>query len=276
MASDNLEWLNLNSLRNYPIKEDCSRYSGCGFFLPNELIVDAVFVVNNPNTALHIKHVENYPNTIIIKIYDTNDVYFGNITINKDTHVKNDVYYVVGVNEYAHCQGKLVIGKTNNICFFGDVNFLPEQTMFESSVVIPNLRGVSSLLVDNYTEPLYGDINIKAGYNVRLRVDNATNSIYIDAIEGEGLGPECQCENEEEEWCIKRINGVLSDSSNNFNIYGIGCIEVESIVNGIKIKNTCEEVCCDCDEIQDLEASLEEKQTKITELESRVEALEGT
>lgn len=272
----NLEWLNLNSERNYPIKENATRKDTTGSVeLPNQLIVDAVFVTD-VNNSFYVKTVQFLDISTIISIYDQNDVFVGTVTIMKDTHTTYESYQVDGHGIYKYLQGKLVIGDLSNIEILGTYEFVFDATKFEDTVIIPNIRGVTSISVVGKNTLLIGDVQLVAGYNCRLRIDEAENKIYIDAISGEGLGPVCNCDEEPLELVgIKTINGIRPRTSDgNFDIRGVGCIEVAGLSNGIEIRNTCEEPCCDCDDVNALLASLSDKQTQLTDLDRRVLVLE--
>lgn len=272
----NLEWLNLNSERNYPIKENASRFDITNSVqLPNQLIVDAVFVTDI-NNNFYVKSVQFLGSAIIISIYDQNNTFVGNVTVMASTHETYESYQVDGHGIYKYLQGKLVIGDLDNIDIIGNYEFSFESTRFEETVIIPNIRGVTSISVVGKNTVLVGDVQLVAGYNCRLRIDESSNTIYIDAIEGQGLGPACNCDEEPIELVgIKTINGIRPrESDGNFDIRGVGCIEVASLSNGIEIRNTCEEPCCDCDDVNALLASLSDKQTQLTELDRRVLVLE--
>lgn len=272
--SKNLEWLNLNSERNYPIAETASRFDTTNNIqLPNNLIVDAVFITDI-NNSFHISSAIFHESIIVLNISDQDNIIAGAITIIKSAHSEYDSYNLSGVGIYRHLRAKLVIGNIDKITIIGTYYFNFENTKFEHTVIIPTIQSVNNIIVNDV--PITNNITLSAGYNVRLRVEEGTNTIYIDAISGEGLGEECQCTPEEQTGePILTINGIRPTSNHNFDIRGIGCIEVNSITNGIEIKNICEAPCCDCDDVEMLSALLQQKEDEIAALEARVLALEN-
>lgn len=272
------EWLNLNSVRNYPIKEGLSRKDSTDTFeFPNGLILDAVFSVPDVNTMFYVKDLMLYESNIIFNIYDTGDVFVGAVNINTATHKQYDRYIVAGHGDYKNVQGKVVIGDIDllNATGLGKFTFAKETTTFEDTVLVPLLRGVSSISILNNETLLIGDVKLTAGFNCRLRINNQENAIYIDAIEGHGLGEVCQCEEEEDRTCVEMFNGIRPNVDGNFDFRGIDCIAVEAGSNSLKILNTCQDVCCDCDDVNALLASLSGKQDQLDDLTQRVLVLEN-
>lgn len=272
----NIEWLNSNSQRNYPLKENVSRIDNTGnFTIPNELFLDAVFVTNI-NNDFFVKKIMFFDSIIVINIHDKNDEFVSTTSVNVSTHTENDSYIIQGQGVYSNLQGKFVLGNLVNVSAMalGSYEFTIETAKLEDTVVIPSIRGVDS--ITNEDVSLVGDVEIKEGFNVRIRVDEAENCIFIDAIDGEGLGPFCPCE--EDTFVgdpIFTINGIPPDGSNNFNIRGIDCIEVQGVQGGIEIENTCQEVCCDCDIGDDLDALQEQiaaLELKVSDLSARVDS----
>ena len=272
---NNMEWLNLNSQRNYPIKENAHRNDTTNTFLfPVQLIVDAV-ISSTIDNNFYIKTLKLYEQIIILGIYDKEDYYVGSVTINSSTHTEYDHYVINGQGKYINLQGKIVIGAINEISLaaIGSYEFAFAATELEEKAVVPSIKCVNSIAAGS-ADVIVGDVTLSAGYNARLRLEG--NTIYIDAIDGEGLGPVCDCEDGLDKPApIERINGIRPDDSGNFNLRGISCIKVNGAGGGVQIVNECEEPCCDCDDIAALEALLDAKQATIESLTARVVVLEG-
>lgn len=266
----NMEWLNSNSQRNYPIKENATRQSVDGnFVLPNQFVLDAVFVTNTQN-EFHIQKVNVFDDIINIVIRDDNGVLVTTLSIDVPTHTENDFYVIVGQGIYQHLQGKIVLGNLQRISdtVLGSFEFSFEATKFEDTVVIPSIRGVDSIIVGEVA--LVDDVILESGFNFRIRTDIPSNTIFFDAIDGAGLGPFCECEDDRVIGePITSINGIPADADGNFNIQGIDCIEVNGVNAGFVINNTCQEVCCGCSaqtEIDALEARIEQAVVQATAL----------
>jgi hypothetical protein len=271
-----LEWLNINGQRSYPIKEDCSQLDVTGNFkLPNELLVDAVLAVDaNVIERVYIYKVVILPDLITITLAQQDGITIGAATA--VNHTPNAWYLIQGYGDYKYMQGKLVLGDIPNAV--GTYEFSLETAELEPTVIIPNIRGVTSLGIhSNNALPLTGHVKLEEGFNIRLSYDYARNAIRIDAIEGAGLGTSCVCpeENIPPGDPIKFINGIGADDGYNFNVQGVGCISVTAIENGIKIENTCEEVCCDCEDMADLQDALDALLNQLNLVDGRVRTLEN-
>jgi len=281
MTVRHLEWLNLNSQRSYPIKEDTTRTDDTGnFVIPNGLLVDAVVAVDTGDIeTLYIKQLTILPDTLTLVLYSQDNTLVGSSIVDRSTHQANDYYVLQGFGEFTTLRGKLVIGEIPDVV--GAYSFSQSATELESKVLIPNLRGVSSLGIystsPDIPAPLRGHVKLSEGFNIRLTYDYTNNAIRIDAIEGAGLGTSCVCPDDSipPGNPIKFINGIPPDDSRNFNVQGVGCITVTPIENGIRIENTCEEPCCDCEDVAALQAIADALSARISSLDTRVLTLEN-
>lgn len=267
-----LEWLNKNSQRAYPLKEDTSRkdvVSGT-YTLVDDFLVDLVFVVDvNKDKRFYLRYLSILGSVVTGQIYDEDDTLAATFTVDSTTHTTYKQYSLSGAGTYEGALGKIVVGELSNLFANpqGNFEFDLAGAELEPAIVVPDIRGVASLSKKPESEgeefaKLVGNVLIGAGFNTRVRLDKDNNCIRIDAIEGAGLGPLCDCPSDQELGpCIQTINGIPPDESFNFNVRGTGCIVITPIENGIAISNECVENCCDCEEIDDLEA--------------RVAALEG-
>jgi len=268
MAGSNihtLEWLNKNSQRAYPLKEDTSRQDVLTgtYRLVDDFLVDLVFVVDvGKDKRFFLKFLSILGTVITGQIYDEDDAPAATFTIDSTAHTRYKQYALSGTGAYEGSLGKLVVGELGNLLAApqGSFEFDLVGAEFEPAIIVPDIRGVASISKKPETEgevfaQLVGNVLLGAGFNTRVRLDEDANCIRIDAIEGAGLGPICDCPTEQVPGpCIVTINGIPPDASSNFNIRGVGCIVVTPIENGISIKNECVENCCDCEEIDDLEA----------------------
>lgn len=278
MARTNIEWLNLNANRNYPIKEDASRLDLTGSYeLPVDFIVDAVFVINiNNSRRFFIKKLSIYSDVVNAQIYDETDKLCFTFTVIKTGFTTNQLVPIQGFNDDATAEGKIVIGSLDTILDGpqGIFEFDIFGTEFEPTTVIPNIRGVFTLSKYDAlaTFPLLQNhVKLEEGNNIQLTVIPETNTIRIDAIEGAGLGAVCDCEEDDpvaSAQPVAFINGIGGDSDFNFNLRGIGCISITPIENGLKIENTCVENCCGCSDLETLQALADS-------LDARVDALEN-
>jgi hypothetical protein len=259
-AIDNLDFLNLNSLRNYPLKEGVSRISSNGLFtIPNDFIVDAQFAVSNDVIKqLYISKIANFVTTITLEISDDSSALVGLFTIDTSVHTQNKVYVMVPSASYAGGNAQLVIDTLDSInkCPSGIFSFTLATTEFETRTVIPSLNGISRLIFTNASGnsfTLTGDINIKARTNLKFKLDSG-NTVILDA--GENIGLNTICANTHN--CIKTINGIGGDVDDDFTLAFSDCAVLNPIPSGtgLLLEDVCCKPCVGCSDISTLTTRL--------------------
>jgi hypothetical protein len=289
----NLEWLNHNSQRAYPLAEDATKVdvSG-GFTLPDDFIVALYLPVqgtmNVDPSLFFLRSVSifstGYNLTIAYHNSGADPTLVASVNIAKSTHVETTSYALAGINEFDDTVGKVVIGATSEIEIMGEAQYLfdYDDGKLDSDVVRPMIRGISSIVLINGTEEserIYGDIELQAGTNIRLTpilLAGEDPTIRIDAITGEGLVDDCVCEDEPPEGPgIRRINGVPPTVSGDFTLLGDDCLAIEPIQFGLQLKDICSDPCCGCEELEAIVGDLERFGEAATTLRNFVNRLEA-
>ena len=273
-TSVNIEWLNSNSLRAYPLREDAQLIAADGAtILPNYLIVDFVMTVApaDVNVLLYLKSVAFVGGFLTMQIVDQAGVIVTTLAIDTTVHNKNDPYDLVGAGNYEDARGRVVLGDLQNLR-----NDLPDglyqfaSAEFEPCTVRPDIRGVRSLRTGSegvLSDFIHGNVQLLQGSNILLTYLAGTNTIRIDAIDTTGFNAQCACTDEYQlPTPIVRINGINADD---VVIIGDGkCLEVTTSGNMIKIRDTCSQPCCGCPELEFLTTRLDLLQTVVSNLES--------
>lgn len=274
------EWLNSNSVRSYPIAENCNRTDINGVFtIPNSLIVAAQISHSSlyRNGIFYISKISISLTNIIIFIsfspedgnspYDISSV---NITISEFKQYSNYVFSGLGIHN--SIIGSLTIGSCKEAINsgIGIFNFDKTSANFEVNttfISIPALQYVE--VYDDSGKLIYVSSDVlkfKAGENIRLTYEKLDEdeygSIRIDAIADENVIKEPDaCENVQEFYlpCIKTINGVGADASGRFWVDESECIEIDENLDehSILIKDTCAKSCCGCADLSALTTALE-------------------
>jgi hypothetical protein len=287
----NLDWLNANSQRRYPLTGDSSgQDTTASVALPSNLLVELdlpVHAGNNVDPArFFIKTVGIYATGITVTVgYQPaagSAVDVATSMIPRDTFAENTTYALGGVNDYADTVGKLVIGSLDGLDALpsGFFTFALADARVEPDCVRPIIRGVSALIVSSGGElstRLYGDIELIAETNVQLTpviVAGQDSQIRISAIQGEGLAEACVCDGEDAP-AIRRINGVPPTPAGDFTILGNTCLSVTEITNGLKLADECSEPCCGCQDLEAITRDLERFGTQSTTLENFLNRLEA-
>ena len=277
----NQEWLNENSLRNYPLKENVQRIpydnSGnliSGVQIPNYLLVD--FIVTLPgsiNIRIYLSQLSLVSNLLSLIFSDESAVQLARIEVDLNSHLSYTAYNFEGSGTYDDVRGCVALGNLDNLhddLPEGIYNFTIAQSETEATTVRPMLRGIRSVRTVNnndVSEFIYGHVKLLAGTNVRLTFLPEYNTIRIDAIEGEGLTDECTCKEEIGATNIVRtINGIPVQDAQ---IIGDGeCVTVETSGNQVIISDTCSAPCCGCPELEFITDSLKVLDSTISNLES--------
>jgi hypothetical protein len=255
---DNLDFLNLNSLRSFPIRETTTRISVDGSFtIPDDLMVDLVISATSDVTKkFYVSKIQNYQQIITIEISDHNNLVLGLFTVTASDHVQNKEYTMApNTNNYFGATGKLTVGvlTTLNISPVGAYTFSLSTAEIEPRCIIPSISAINRFIfIDEKgnNQSITGDVKILARNNLRFRKDGATNTIVIDA--GDGLGLNKDCDNASP--CIKTIRNVPPDEHGNFTLIGSDCAQFSEMASppGLLLSETCCKPCMGCDEIGQL------------------------
>ena len=102
--------------------------------------------------------------------------------------------------------------------------------------------------------------------------DQAT--IVIDAIDGEGLNLDCDCQETQLAPAIRTINGVPPDDNGDIQLIGSDCITFTPSGSTIKAENPCSLPCFGCEELDILRDQLQRLADGVSILEDFVERLQ--
>lgn len=270
----NLEWLNHNSQRKFPLAGDATVTDQSGSFtLPDDFIVGFDLPINAAVNAapsqFFLMQISSGPNgyKLVIGYQPTvgDAVIVASVSFPAAVHTRNAEYRVGGIGDFADSRGSIVVGRLDNIGLQppGVWNFDLAATRFESRAVRPILRSVTSITCVNAGQksiPLQGNIELRAGPNMQILpvfTEGEDPVIIFSAINGEGTVDACVCTGDEAPADpILTINGNPPSSLSDFSILGDTCIQVTSIANGIQIANACAQPCCGPVELERLTRDL--------------------
>ena len=261
-AVDNLDFLNTNSLRNYPIKEGKTRTSTNGVFvIPNDFAVDMQIAASYDATKrFYISKLSNFDDSISIEISDNNDVLVGSFLIVADNHWQYKDYFLTPTEVYKGSTGILTVTNLKSIkaAPSGTFTFDMSTTELEARVSVPAQKSVNRIAFINTNGDVFyttGDVKIVARTNLRFKVDEEDdNMIIIDA--GDGLGLNTECDNPRK--CIKTINGIPPDEDYNFTLDFSDCATLTPIPanTGLLLEDICCKPCMGCNDIEELTTRL--------------------
>lgn len=288
----NLQWLNHNAQRSYPLTDSATKKDITGTLsLPDSFIV-ALYLPVPANTTFtpsgfFISRVLVSPTGFNIVVGHTNgqttitDVAAANIA--RVNYAPNRAYALAGIDRFYDIIGYVVLGDLSDIDRQppGQYEFDFNGGAIEPDAIRPMLRAVSSLQISNngeVSDRIYGHVTLVAGENIRLvksvvTVNGETETrIRIDAINSENLNQPCLCDVVSDSPCITSINGVTT-TDGNFVIAPNDCVSVTTMQNGLKVADTCAQPCCGCSELDALRDQVNRFGDGITTLQNFVTRL---
>jgi len=276
-ANWNLEWLNHNAQRSYPLTADATRRDVTDSFeLPNDFLVSLDIAVptamNVDSSRFFIRQIGVFSSGVqLILAYDTSlrsvDIATALIPVFAGS---NKVISLGGLDPYDDVTGKLVVGQLDTILNqpSGLFTFTRAATAIEPQAIRPCIRSLTSLRVTNAagntSERIYGDVEFVAGSNFQFSLvsTSETTQIVFSALSGEGTIEDCVCEGAAADVpCITTINGIPGYNGN-FNISGDDCLTTAPATNGITLDDQCCAPCCGCEELEQITRALEQFATQ--------------
>lgn len=288
----NLEWLNTNSQRSYPLAEFSSKVDSSGTFtIPDSLLLGLYLPIHSGLVAypesFYVKSLSIFATGLNIEIgywNGTSGVAAASATVAFASHSEYKTYSLVGSDIFIDCFGKIVFGKLDELNSLPagayDFNFTAGQ--IDTDAIRPSIRGVSSVSIVNGSSTssrLQGDISFIAGTNMSISSSgsNGNYNITFSAISGQGLNIDCNCVNDNTPGdCIRTINGIGPDTSGNIAITGDDCISVSAVQNGLQLEDNCSKPCCGCTELQAVTNDLVRFGEAATGLTNFLNRLEGS
>lgn len=293
----NLQWLNHNAQRSYPLTSAATKKDKTGTFsIPDDFIVGMSLCLSVDDVGAQIFDRQLFISRIVISSsgfgvnISTAEIAGGvafaapmfSVFVSKAEHVKNNTY---ALTQLGDSSGTITIGDLTGIenqppGFF---DFDPAATELEADVIRPAMFGIRSLqLLDSgaYSEKLYGNIVLVAGDNIKMVVEKILNPdteqlethVVINAVSNADLNEDCACEINETAPCITSINGITT-TTGNFNISPNGCIALGEMINGLQIADICAEPCCGCSELDAVRDQINRFGDGITTLQNFVTRL---
>ncbi len=280
----NQEWLNQNSLRNYPFCEDVrlnprdeSGNRITDIRLPNFVVVDFTLTMPSPDVmSVYMSTFAKVANLATFTFADADGLNVATLAVDMSQHTKNQAYNLVGIGSYSDVRGRVVIGDLDslpNVVPEGLYSFELGDAELEPSVVRPDIRGVRSLQIDQdetLSAQLFGHVKLVEGVNIQLTHLPSYNGIRIDAINGAGLNAECDCDDPLTPVCVESLNGIaLAD----IELIGDDCVEVSVEGNRIVISDKCAEPCCGCPELEFITENLKVLEATVSNLQEYAQEL---
>lgn len=292
MSAYNIEWLNSNLQRAYPIRENSSLQSVEGPYLPNYVLVDAIFCIAQGQVLEEAFYVTKvvftgdyltlyFGSTFNLENPDSTDlISLGYVTITVADAATYGSYRLSAADEYyedANC--KIVVGelqRLSNDLDPGVYTFDWNSAALEPHIIRPSLRQVRALQTVNgsdVSDYVRGHVKLISGNNIKLTAVG-TDTIRIDAIVSDGFAEACVCDGSFPLFgAIKSINGVYPDSAGNIRLVPGDCIQIEEGSSVLVIRDSCSVPCCGCDELAALVSNFAVAESAINRMASNLDRL---
>lgn len=285
-------WLNQNANRAYPLSEEASRKDSTdSYTLPDDFLVDMVLPVNttldyNPS-SFYVSKVSVFGVGVTIEVsYWTGSAasLVGRVTVDVNSFEPNKTYFLNGQGDFEDVVGKLVVSTLDTIFDrVGVFAFDLAGGRIESSVIVPDIRGVTGMRVmdgSDTGELFQGDVAFEPGSNTRFVVYDfgGVTVLQVSAISGEGTIADCECQGAVDLSApIRTINQVPPDSLGNINVIGDDCLKVtpQATDNQVQVTDDCSKPCCGCSELETLvedQKRVRDQVQTLTNLASRLES----
>lgn len=272
---ENLDFLNANTLREFPLKEGVTRTDTTGsFVIPDNFMVDLVASVSSSaDLRVYVSRIVNMPDEVEVELsaHGTSTI-IGVFSIPVGAHTRYATYVLAPSASYVNATGKLVVAELSGLAErpYGTFSFSVTDAELEARTIIPGLATASRFVfknADGTSFSVSGDITIVAQTNTRFRAINGT-TVAIDAGDGLGLNSPCA----DDRPCLKTINNIPPDSQGNFTLTTSDCARFTPLTSGVQyglnLADACCKPCLSCNEIGDLTE-------RLMQLESDLIALRG-
>ena len=290
----NLDWLNHNENRAYPIAADATRLDVTSTFkLPNNFIADLTLSVSPSAVNCQPSNFFVYQLTSLASGYSLVLGYqpatgavlrVAVISVDRSAFVPYTTYRLRGVDNFTDVEGYLTLGHLDLIDAqpAGLFTFNLAGGRLEVSAIHPQLRGVTGLTAvnsGNESDVMRGVVKLVAGRNCRLTLENgsAGNVIRIDFISGEGTVASCNCDTDVTLGSpIYSINGVSPNAAGELSLVGDACLQVTTGSSSISFEDKCSQPCCACPEYAAVKSALQLIEAKLRTVENFASRLDST
>lgn len=271
-----LDFLNQNSLRNYPIKDDLGRVSNDGIFtIPNTLIVDMALCASGHDTLnLYISRINVSSKNLSIEISANGIGVFGVFQTSLPLSGYNTDIALTPGSLFPSAAGAVTIGSTDDLADLpsGNFSFNYSNTALLMRVYGPSSPGLSWLSFTDTkgnNSTLTGYVQLNGHSNIQFR--SGSGVMYLDAGENLGLNKVCVATLTP----ITSINGVPPDATGNFTLIPEQCVSLTPAQNGLFVGDNCGQPCMGCTEMATLTTQVNSLESSIINIRNFTNNLEA-
>lgn len=278
-------WYDSNQDRSYPLVDHATRVATTSELLANDVIVDARLAAppSYPATSFYVREIRPFGAGAVLTVAVDGIGDVASVTVPFSTFSEFTAYTLAPLPGHPSIGGTIVLGR-GILAIPATLTFVLLATQLLPTVIFPAAPAVSSItVVDAFGGEirLTGAVTLVAGDNAAVAVSGQDVEFTMET--GVLLEDPCACTDAGgiKRTAIKSINGVVPDAAGNLTIQGVGCAQVSSAQNGLKLADSCAQPCCGTPEIELLQNSARDLQlylaslgTKSAELEAALRAIE--
>ena len=276
---NSLEYLNQNSLRNYPIKDGLSRVSLDGLFtIPNTLVTDLTLSAAGLGSGVFfISGITSNNSAVSIEISVVGGGVFGSFYTTLPNASENFDLILTPAPGYPDAAGLLTIGKLADLASQPSGDFLFDQTSTEilnrcSAQANLGITRITFIDAAGNSYAVSGSVQIVANSNLKFQ-SNTANRILMNS--GEGLGLNSTCSSTANP--ILTINGIQPDSTGNFTLLADNsCVQINPAQYGVVISDACGAPCLGCTDISTLTSRVNTLETDIFSVRDYINNLQNS
>lgn len=292
MTTYELEWLNRNRHRNYPLADGVSATgTTTGKTIPSSFMCD--MSLNVPPLSVfesgtfYISRIDQLTEAfqIVISFQPTEDQaldsfdVFRSVSLNYTTPENNSVTLfpipeiLSEYPEMEQASGVVIIGSTDGMRDVTGEVFKAEATAVHPLVVHTGYAGLWRMVIidaKGVSHNILGDLTIASGDGVKLNVEKKENGDYKLTVateeNGDNVDDAVRKVIDVLGIPITKINNVPPDSEGNITITGLDCTKVVAAGAGLAISNSCSKPCCPEEtpaDVQTALASLDEAKNRL-------------
>lgn len=280
----NLEWVNHNSVRAYPLSSDCSRANITNdFVLPDDVIVGmSISIAGNIETDDEVIDISKFYLSCVSITSKTatfefsyNNTRIAQATCNFDTIGQTSIPTVVNLTSLNNVMliGYVVLNNIATIINLpnGYWYFNTTGGQLDPDVIHTQPPGINKITVRTATGDVTlsnQEIILEGGDNITLSVDTSGDSPII-TITGTQESEETIAKAVKLSGAVMSINGVYPEDGNiNFVAGECMCITADPAGHAIYFSETCSKPCCGCDDLDVVKDKVKELNDVITASQS--------
>ena len=236
------EWLNINSIRKYPLGDNTISN------LPTNFILDmCILVPVDTLCPVSISSIYLTPAIVSVMVKDADGTCLGIAT----GRIADAPYFAISIESIAqNISGSITFGKEGIDEFIftygaGKHNY-DDLSLCANALNFTGINTVSSLGIPG--QSVYGDVKLEAGNDIALDYNLADNAITVTLLNKKSFVPECRtnCKDGCATIPIKNISNVLPDVNNNITLEGDGVVvpvskteHIELTTPKVQIEDLC-------------------------------------